>query len=129
MATVTPVTVGTTLRVTPRVVEPGDGQARAVRLVVDIEDGAIQDRTVDTLPTVRRSVVSTQALVEEASTLLIGGYRTDQKVSNDERIPVLGSIPLLGALFSTKTNDVQKRERLFMIRPRVVDPAVTAKAP
>lgn len=129
VATVTPVTVGTTLRVTPRVVEPGDGQVRSVRLVVDIEDGAIQDRTVDTLPTVRRSVVSTQALVEEASTLLIGGYRTDQKVSNDERIPVLGQIPLLGALFSTKTNDVQKRERLFMIRPRVVDPAVTAKAP
>lgn len=129
VATVTPVTVGTTLRVTPRVVEPGDGQARSVRLVVDIEDGAIQDRTVDTLPTVRRSVVSTQALVEEASTLLIGGYRTDQKVSNDERIPVLGQIPLLGALFSTRTNDVQKRERLFMIRPRVVDPAVAARAP
>ncbi|HSW08472.1 type III secretion system outer membrane ring subunit SctC [Aquabacterium sp.] len=127
VATVTPVTVGTTLRVTPRVVEAGDGQPRSVRLVVDIEDGAIQDRTVDTLPTVRRSVVSTQALVDEDATLLIGGYRSDQKVSNDERIPVLGAIPLVGALFSTRSHDVQKRERLFMIRPRVVAPLVAAK--
>ena len=122
VASVTPVTVGTTLRVTPRVVEAAPGQARAVRLVVDIEDGAIQDRTVDALPTVRRSVVSTQALVDEDATLLIGGYRTDQKLSNDERIPLLGSIPLLGALFSTRSHDVQKRERLFMIRPRVLAP-------
>lgn len=121
VATVTPVTVGTTLRVTPRVVEAGPGEARAVRLVVDIEDGAIQDRVVDSLPTVRRSVVSTQALVGEDSTLLIGGYRSDQKLVNNERIPVLGQIPLLGALFSTRSDDVQKRERLFMIRPRIVE--------
>ena len=120
VATVTPVTVGTTLRVTPRVIEQGPGQGRVVQLVVDIEDGAIQDRTVDTLPTVRRSVVNTQALVNEDATLLIGGYRTDQKVSNHERVPVLGAIPVLGALFNTKTADVQQRERLFMIRPRIV---------
>lgn len=130
VATVTPVTVGTTLRVTPRVVEPGAGQGRVVQLVVDIEDGAIQDRTVDTLPTVRRSVVNTQALVNEDATLLIGGYRTDQKVSNNERVPVLGAIPLLGALFSTKTADVQQRERLFMIRPRIVTlPGAPTTAP
>jgi len=121
VATVTPVTVGTTLRVTPRVVEPGNGGDRSVRLVVDIEDGAIQDRVVDTLPTVRRSAVSTQALVAENDTLLIGGYRSDQKLVNNERIPVLGQIPLLGALFSTRSDDVQKRERLFMIRPRIVE--------
>lgn len=121
VATVTPVTVGTTLRVTPRVVEAGPGESRAVRLVVDIEDGAIQDRVVDSLPTIRRSVVSTQALVGEDATLLIGGYRSDQKLVNNERIPILGQIPLLGALFSTRSDDVQKRERLFMIRPRIVE--------
>ncbi len=130
VATVTPVTVGTTLRVTPRVVEQGAGQGRVVQLVVDIEDGAIQDRTVDTLPTVRRSVVNTQALVNEDATLLIGGYRTDQKVSNNERVPVLGAIPLLGALFNTRTADVQQRERLFMIRPRIVTlPAAPTTTP
>jgi type III secretion protein C len=130
VATVTPVTVGTTLRVTPRVVEQGAGQGRVVKLVVDIEDGAIQDRTVDTLPTVRRSVVNTQALVNEDATLLIGGYRTDQKVSNNERVPVLGAIPLLGALFNTRTADVQQRERLFMIRPRIVTlPAAPTTTP
>lgn len=129
VASVTPVTVGTTLRVTPRVVEGGasNGTERAVRLVVDIEDGSIQDRVVDTLPTIRKSTVSTQALVAENDTLLIGGYRSDQKLVNHDRIPILGQIPLLGALFSTRSDDVQKRERLFMIRPRIVESPAAKK--
>lgn len=119
VATVTPITAGTTLRVTPRVIETEQG-ARAVRLVVDIEDGRIQDRVVDSLPTVRRSTVSTQATVGENATLLIGGYNTDQRIEQNNRVPVLGQIPLVGAFFSNRTTDVQKRERLFMIRPKVI---------
>jgi len=118
VATVTPVTAGTSLRVTPRVIE--NGQERVVQLVVDIEDGQIQDRLIDTLPTVRRSNVSTQAIVLENETLLIGGYNTDQNIERVDRVPLLGEIPVVGALFSNKTRDVQKRERLFMIKPKIV---------
>lgn len=118
VATVTPVTAGTTLRVTPRVVY--DGTRQMVQLVIDIEDGQIEDRRIDTLPTVRRSTVSTQAIVSQGEALLIAGYTQDQSVLSDQRVPVVGEIPVVGLLFSNKTRTVQKRERMFMIRPKVV---------
>ncbi|MBF5005575.1 type III secretion system outer membrane ring subunit SctC [Diaphorobacter sp. NR2-3-3-1] len=118
VATVTPITAGTTLRVTPHFVMRDGGPV--VQLDVDIEDGQIQETTVDTLPTVRRSTVSTQAIVGEGQTLLIGGYRSTSRTSSVEKVPGLGSVPILGLLFSNRTNNSQIRERLFMIRPRVV---------
>jgi len=128
VASVTPVTAGTTLRVTPRVI---DGLEQMVQLTIDIEDGQIQDRQIDTLPTVRRSSVSTQAIVRENETLLIAGHSSDQNIDSNQRIPVLGEIPGVGLLFSNKSRSVQKRERLFMIRPKIVSipaPEVPAAA-
>lgn len=118
VATVTPVTVGTTLRVTPRLVTQG-GQ-EVVRLVVDIEDGQIEDRVVAALPTVRRSTVSTQAVVRKDEGLLLGGYKTEQNISTRSKVPFLGDVPGIGLLFSSKSQDVQRRERLFLIRPKIV---------
>ncbi len=126
VASVTPVTAGTTLKVTPRYL-PGEG-APAIQLTVDIEDGQIQDRQVDTLPTVRRSVVSTQAIVGENQTLLIGGYNTQARSERVEGVPVLSKIPILGLLFSNRTSNVQKRERLFMIKPKIISLPTVAQA-
>ncbi|MFD0669027.1 type III secretion system outer membrane ring subunit SctC [Ramlibacter sp. MAHUQ-53] len=117
VATVSPVTAGTTLRVTPRLV---DGVQPSIQLTIDIEDGQIQDRQVDSLPTVRRSVVSTQAIVQQDEALLIAGYSSDQAVDSDQKVPLLGDLPGVGLLFSNKTRVIQKRERLFMIRPKLV---------
>lgn len=120
VATVTPVTVGTSLRVTPRFIE-GAGNRRRVELTVDIEDGRIQDeRKIGTLPTVRKSSISTLAIVEDGQTLLVGGYNSSQDSHQVDKVPGLGDLPLLGALFSSKSKTSQRRERLFLLRPRVV---------
>jgi len=120
VATVTPVTVGTSLRVTPRYIE-GLNRRREVELTVDIEDGRIQDeRRIGSLPTVRRSSISTLAIVGNDQTLLVGGYNSSQDSEQTDKVPVLGDIPLLGALFSSKNQTTQRRERLFLLRPRVV---------
>lgn len=127
VATVTPITAGTTLRVTPHFVQRAEGPV--IQLDVDIEDGQIQETRVDAIPTVRRSVVSTQAIVGEGQTLLIGGYKSTQQTNDSNRVPIVGQVPLLGLLFSHKTNNYQTRERLFMIKPRLVSlPASTANA-
>lgn len=119
VATVTPVTVGTSLRVTPRHIESREG-AR-VELTVDIEDGRIQEeRPIDGLPTVRKSNISTLAVVGNDQTLLIGGYNSSQNSEQVDKVPFLGDIPGLGIFFSNKSKTVQRRERLFLIRPRVV---------
>ena len=118
-ALVTPVTAGTTLRVTPRLI--GQGVDSAIRLSVDIEDGQIQTGTGSSvLPTVRRGVVSTEASVKRDESLLIGGYNSVQTVKGKDKIPILGDIPLLGVLFSNASDQIQRRERLFLIRTKVV---------
>jgi type III secretion protein C len=128
VATVTPITAGTTLRVTPHYIVRDDGPV--IQLDVDIEDGQVlPDTTVDSIPTVSRSVVSTQAIVGEGQTLLIGGYKSTQKSNEGNRVPGLGSVPVFGLLFSNKTVNDTSRERLFMIRPRLVTlPTQTANA-
>lgn len=118
VATITPITAGTTLRVTPHFVQRDEGSL--IQLDIDIEDGQIQETTVDTIPTVRRSVVSTQAIVGEGQTLVIGGYRSTQRTNEDNRVPGLGSMPVMGLFFSNRIKNEQSRERLFMIKPRLV---------
>jgi type III secretion protein C len=118
VANVTPVTAGTTLRVTPQVVNSG-GQT-LVQLQIDIEDGQISVQQVDALPLVTRSTVSTEATVQDGEALLIAGYSSAHSTSDKTQLPVLGDLPGVGALFSTTTRNVQKRERIFLIRPKVV---------
>lgn len=118
VATITPITAGTTLRVTPRLVQRNADTV--IQLDIDIEDGQIQETTVDTIPTVRRSVVSTQAMVGENQVLMIGGYNNQQRTAENNKVPVLGSVPVLGLLFSNKMESNQSRERMFLIKPRLV---------
>lgn len=119
VANAIPVSAGTLLRVTPRLVLE-DGK-KEVQLDVDIEDGQVQAVSVDGLPIVKKTTISTQALVGERQSLLIGGYYLQSTSTNDQRIPGLGSIPVVGALFSNKTANSQRRERLFMIMPRIIE--------
>lgn len=120
VADVIPVTTGTLLKVTPRLIHQADGKRR-VQLVVDVEDGAVQDRQFDRIPTIRKSTINTQAVIAENESLLIGGYLFDQDVSNNDRVPVVGAVPGVGWFFRNESATKQKRERLFMITPRVVE--------
>lgn len=121
-ALVTPVTVGTSLRVTPRLVR--EGERLKVRLNVDIEDGQIQAQNpVGNIPTVRRGSVSTEAALSLEDSLLIGGYSSTQMVAGRDKVPLLGDIPVFGGLFSAKNQQVQSRERLFMLRARLISMA------
>ncbi len=120
VAQVTPVTVGTSLRVTPRLFR--DGELSGVRLMVDIEDGKIQSQNpIGNIPTVRRGSVSTEASLALDESLLIGGYSSTQTVAGKDKVPILGDIPFIGNLFSARSQQVQSRERLFMLRARLVN--------
>lgn len=130
VANVVPVSVGTTLKVTPHVIEHG-GQ-RSVQLTVDIEDGAIVDTPTNGQPRVRRSTVGTQAVMAQDESLLIGGFRTEQDMRQNDRIPVIGDLPVIGALFGKKSTNSERRERMFVLTPRIIEPSVmqqAAKAP
>ncbi len=115
---VTPITAGTTLRVTPRLV--GNSEEPMVRLSVDIEDGQLKANTTGGPPTVVRGSVSTEASVYKHESLLIGGYNTVQNSKGADKVPLMGDIPLFGAFFRSTSEQTQRRERLFLIRAKVL---------
>jgi type III secretion protein C len=112
------VTAGTILRVNPHVFRDHD-QTR-IRMLVNIEDGSISPTSmVQNIPIVDRSSVSTQAMVTDGESLLLGGMTIDEDLDNEMKIPVLGDIPLLGNLFKVKSRSRGHTERLFLITPRL----------
>jgi type III secretion protein C len=111
------VTAGTTLSVTPHVFR--DADVTRIKLLVQIEDGNITTQTVDTLPVVERSGVNTQALITEGESLLIGGMVRDSSRIGEDKVPLLGDIPLIGNLFKTQSTGGGRLERLFLITPRL----------
>lgn len=111
------ITAGTLLHVVPRnIANSKDDQ---VQLVVEIEDGQIVDMRADGLPTVKKISINTSAVVDEGRSLVVGGYNVQTDADHNNKIPVLGDIPLLGKAFSHRKRIASKRERLFILTPRI----------
>lgn len=118
VANVVPVSVGVTLKVTPHIIENESGQL--VQLMVDIEDGSVLEKEIQSLPTIQRSTIGTQAVMAERESLLIGGFNSQTNSKSESNVPGLSSIPFLGAFFKKKSTNVTKRERLFLITPKII---------
>ncbi len=64
--------------------------------------------------------VTTEVMVENGGTLVIGGIFTQTISNNSSRIPVLGDIPYVGFLFKQQTNEDKRTELLVFITPKIV---------
>ena len=120
VANIMPVTTGTSFQVIPRVIEASG--ANQIHLIIDIEDGTFADNTGQhSTPDVRKGNISTQAVIHEKQSLVIGGFHVAEEVDSRNRVPVLGNIPWLGKLlFSSTQNTKNRRERLFILTPRLI---------
>lgn len=121
-ATIQAVTVGTSVQVVPRVITSRG--SHQIHLAVDIEDGTFDEsnpeRSLKDLD-VRRGNVSTQAVMAEKRSMVVGGFHVTESTDKQNKVPLLGDIPLLGkALFSSSERQNNRRERLFIITPRVI---------
>ena len=119
------VTTGTSVRVTPMIVDEKGG--RGVMMTIDIEDGNIDPtQLVGQIPVVRHRTVDTQALIDEGSSLLLAGYTSESKSTAASGVPVLSSIPIVGNLFKYNQKQGSKEERLYLLTPRLVTPGLAA---
>ena len=114
------VTYGTLVSVLPRF-----AQADEVEMSLNIEDGnevesPDQGKQPGTLPTVGRTRISTVARVPQGKSLLVGGFTRDDNSEQVGRIPVLGSIPWIGGLFSYRQNRSANTVRVFLIQPKEI---------
>ncbi|WP_024304229.1 type IV pilus secretin PilQ [Pseudogulbenkiania sp. MAI-1] len=73
------------------------------------------------VPSLKTKKVNTQVLVENGGTVVIGGIYTQDQSDGVTKVPLLGDIPLLGALFRSRSKQDDRTELLVFLTPRVVD--------
>ena len=64
--------------------------------------------------------IGTQVLVNNGETVVLGGIYQHQTNNSIRKVPVLGDLPILGALFRHKLNKLAKRELLIFVTPKIV---------
>lgn len=106
------------LMVTPQIT-PDD------KLVLDLV--VTQDSKGDTVSTgtgeavsIKTQRIGTQVLVENGETIVLGGIFQNELHNKVEKVPLLGDLPVLGALFRHKLKELKKRELLIFVTPKIV---------
>ena len=72
-------------------------------------------------PSIDVTRIETQALVGDGQTLVLGGIFQTEEVNGTEKVPFLGDIPYLGKLFRNDLRNIEKREILGFITPKIID--------
>ena len=114
--TVTYVDAFLRLTVVPQITSEG-----TIFLNVDVENTTPDfGRTVQGNPTLITQQATTQVLVTDGGTVVIGGVIQTQNSVNIAQVPVLGNIPALGNLFKRRSVSTSNQELIFFITPRII---------
>ncbi len=114
--TVTYVDAFLRLTVVPQITSEG-----TIFLNVDVENTTPDfGRTVQGNPTLITQQATTQVLVTDGGTVVIGGVIQTQNSVNVSQVPLLGNIPYLGNLFKHSTVSTSNQELIFFITPRII---------
>jgi type IV pilus assembly protein PilQ len=72
-------------------------------------------------PSIDITQIETQALVGNGQTLVLGGIFQTEEVNGTDKVPLLGDLPFLGKLFRNDLRNIEKREILIFITPKIID--------
>ncbi|NGP54812.1 type II secretion system secretin GspD [Thioalkalivibrio sp. XN8] len=108
--------VGLTLKVTPKINE-GD----AVVMNVSIETSNIAGTAGGAVDLITNQRTITQrVLIEDGDLLVLGGLVSDDLIQSEQKVPLLGDIPLLGQLFRSQSATTEKRTLMIFLRPVIL---------
>ncbi len=109
--------VGIKLKVRPQINENG-----TVKLIVSQEVSNVDpaSKNATSGPTTNKRAVDTQVLVEDGSIVVLGGLLQDEYSGNEDKVPGLGDVPLLGNLFKSESRSRKKTNLMLFLRPVVV---------
>jgi general secretion pathway protein D len=116
--------VGTILKVTPHITE-----GSAIQLKIEQEDSSPGAKLTDSadISTNKRSIKTT-ILIEDGGIIVLGGLMQDTVTESEDRVPGLGSIPLLGNLFKSRSGSRQKTNLLVFLRPNILRDQIATEA-
>lgn len=108
--------VGTIIRVTPHI-----NQHDEIRMEIEeeISDVGSPQGDLGVVP-INRRTAKTEVMVRDQQTVVIGGLMRETVTTSESKIPVLGDIPLLGALFRRTERQRQKSNLLLFLTPYII---------
>lgn len=77
----------------------------------------------DGIPVVETSTANSHLLIPDRTTVILGGLNRDEQREERSGIPILGSIPLLGYLFSSSSTQTLRTELVILLTPHILDGA------
>jgi len=113
--TVTREKIGIKLEITPQINE-GD----AVRLKIYQEVSSVSPTLGATDVITNQREITTTVLVNDGSTVVLGGLISEESSEGENKVPLLGDLPLIGNLFKSTITTKEKRNLLVFIRPVII---------
>ncbi|MEN8178067.1 MAG: type II secretion system secretin GspD [Pseudomonadota bacterium] len=114
--------VGLTLKVTPQI-----NEGSAIQLNIEHELSSIDVTATKSASDVvtNKRVIKTTVMVEDGNTIVLGGLLQEDLQQVEEKVPLLGDIPLLGGLFRSNSTVKKKKSLMVFLRPVILRDAAT----
>ena len=109
--------VGLTLQITPQI-----NEGNTIRLEINQEISNVSQQPVEgatDVVTDKRMITAT-VQVDDGQIIVLGGLIRDDVVDSVEWVPILGKIPVLGALFRRKSKETRKINLMVFLRPKII---------
>ena len=117
--------VGITLRIRPQV-----GEGGAVRMTIFQEQSSVKETTAagtsNAGPSTTKRSIENTVVVDDGAILVLGGLIEDRFVTTRNKVPLLGDIPFLGALFRSESRERRRTNLMVFLRPVVLRDADSA---
>lgn len=111
------------LKVTPQITPDG----RVLLNVTVNKDRPDFANALEGVPPILTKNIKTEVLVENGGTVVIGGIYEEEETTQVNRVPLLGEIPIIGALFRNTERVANQNELLVFITPRIVSETLTLR--
>jgi general secretion pathway protein D len=110
--------VGITLRIKPQISEDG-----SIRMSIFQESSSIIAQATGTAnagPTTNKRSIESNVVVEDGQILVLGGLIEDRYIDDTSKVPLLGDIPYIGALFRSQSRSKTRTNLMVFLRPSVM---------
>ena len=117
--------VGLTLRVRPQISEDG-----TIKMVIYQETSSVVAGTLSNQagPTPNKRAIESSVLVNDGGIVALGGLMEDSYQSTEDKVPVLGDVPVVGNLFKTRGRSLSKTNLMVFLRPVIVRDAPSTES-
>lgn len=108
--------VGEILKITPQI-----NNSTSVMLKIEQESSSIAQGTSGAVDLItNKRTISTTVMVDDGGIIVLGGLISDSALEGENRVPILGAIPIIGELFKTRSGKKDKRNLMVFIRPTIL---------